>query len=113
MRCVLSDFHEHTRSLAIQRAVPEPHAHEVLVRVKRTGICGSDVHYLTHGKIGKYTLAEPMCLGHESSGVVVKTGAMVPAQVLGLRVAIEPYSPCRMCDYCKGGYYHVGVFCYT
>ena len=45
---------------------------EVLVAVKKTGICGSDVHYLVHGRIGDFIVEKPMVLGHESSGVVHK-----------------------------------------
>lgn len=39
---------------------------------KATGICGSDVHYLKHGRIGDFIVKEPMVLGHESAAVVVK-----------------------------------------
>ena len=45
---------------------------EVLVAVKKTGICGSDVHYLVHGRIGDFVVENPMVLGHESAGVVYK-----------------------------------------
>lgn len=38
------------------------------------GICGSDVHYLVNGRIGDFVVREPMIMGHESSGVVVKLG---------------------------------------
>lgn len=41
------------------------------------GICGSDVHYLVNGRIGDFVVREPMIIGHESSGVVVKLGKNV------------------------------------
>ncbi|KAG8732262.1 hypothetical protein FRC12_019365 [Ceratobasidium sp. 428] len=55
-----------------ERPVPEVGDHDVLVEVKKTGICGSDVHYLTHGRIGHFVVNAPMVLGHESSGIVHK-----------------------------------------
>ena len=50
---------------------------EVLLAIHSTGICGSDVHYWTHGRIGDFIVKGPMVLGHESSGTVVKVGAGV------------------------------------
>ena len=47
--------------------------HDVIVNVKFTGICGSDVHYWTHGSIGNFVVKDPMVLGHESSGIVTKS----------------------------------------
>ena len=47
---------------------------EVLLRMKSIGICGSDVHYWTEGRIGDFILKSPMVMGHESSGTVVSTG---------------------------------------
>jgi D-xylulose reductase len=42
---------------------------DVRIAPKRIGICGSDIHYYTHGKIGDFVVREPMILGHEASGV--------------------------------------------
>ncbi|KAF8138426.1 chaperonin 10-like protein [Boletus edulis] len=92
-----------------QRPVPEISAHDVLVEVKKTGICGSDIHYLVHGRIGDYIL-EPgsdMVLGHESSGVVFKVGSSVTHLKPGDRVAIEPGATCGKCDICKEGRYQL------
>ena len=59
---------------------------EVLLRMKSVGICGSDVHYWTEGRIGDFILKEPMIMGHEASAVVVQTGEGVshlkPGQIL-------------------------------
>ncbi|ORY32623.1 putative sorbitol dehydrogenase [Naematelia encephala] len=90
------------------RPVPEITNDEVLVQVAKTGICGSDVHYLLHGKIGDFVLNEPMCLGHESSGVVAQLGPNVKAGLkVGDRVALEPGFGCRTCDVCKAGHYNL------
>jgi L-iditol 2-dehydrogenase/D-xylulose reductase len=82
--------------------VPEPQDDQVLIEIAATGICGSDVHYLKHGAIGSYVLKEPMCLGHESSGVVVKLGPNAGASGIkvGQRVSLEPGVSCRSCYLC-------------
>jgi hypothetical protein len=99
-----------TRLPCLQRPVPKIKDDEVLVQISKTGICGSDIHYLKHGRIGDFVLKEPMCLGHESSGVVAQIGGKAVGSRLkeGSRVAIEPYYPCRTCFHCKSGQYHVG-----
>src|SRR5947209_3399867 len=53
-----------------ERSVPEPAANEVLVEVGSVGVCGSDVHYFEHGRIGPYVVNSPLVLGHEACGVV-------------------------------------------
>jgi len=56
------------------RPIPTPGAYDVLIQVKSVGICGSDVHYWTHGRIGDFIVKAPMVLGHESSGVITAVG---------------------------------------
>lgn len=80
------------------------------------GICGSDVHYLVHGRIGDFIMKAPMIIGHEASGIVHKLGKNVKNLAVGDRVAIEPGVPCRLCDFCKGGKYNLCpemAFCAT
>ena len=81
--------------------------HDVLVHVSHTGICGSDVHYWQRGRIGEYVVKDPMVLGHESSGVVVSVGSAVSNLKAGDRVALEPGVPCRRCQFCRRGDYHL------
>src|SRR5690625_6234803 len=57
--------------------VPEPKEDEALIKVHCIGVCGSDVHYYEHGKIGRYVVEEPIILGHELAGEVVKVGKHV------------------------------------
>jgi L-iditol 2-dehydrogenase len=49
----------------------------VLLRMQSVGICGSDVHYWTNGRIGDFVVRAPMVLGHEAAGVVHALGAGV------------------------------------
>lgn len=80
---------------------------EVLVRVASVGVCGSDVHYYQHGKIGPYIVEEPLILGHELSGTITAVGSKVAKSRIGSRVAIEPQRPCRVCKECKAGRYNL------
>ncbi|CAL3965369.1 hypothetical protein PZA11_001867 [Diplocarpon coronariae] len=90
------------------RKTPElPSSKHVLVRIVATGICGSDVHYWTHGAIGPFVVRDPLVLGHESAGVIVRAGADVKSLKLGDRVAVEPGVPCRSCEFCRGGKYNL------
>ncbi len=90
-----------------ERPVPVPDPDEVLVRVHSVGVCGSDVHYYRHGRIGPYIVDSPMILGHEVSGVIVATGEAVDRARIGQRVAIEPQRPCRVCEFCRSGAYNL------
>ncbi|KAL2825879.1 chaperonin 10-like protein [Aspergillus pseudoustus] len=90
------------------RPIPELESpHDVIVNVKYTGICGSDVHYWEHGAIGQFVVKDPMVLGHESSGVVSKVGSAVTNLKVGDHVAMEPGVPCRRCEPCKAGKYNL------
>ncbi len=66
---------------------------DVLIEVRKVGVCGSDVHYYTHGKIGPFVVRDPMVLGHEASGVVVAVGPDVTSLAVGDRVCMEPGIP--------------------
>jgi L-iditol 2-dehydrogenase len=57
--------------------LPEPGPEDCLVHVRATGICGSDVHFWKHGRIGDMVVVGENGLGHESAGVVLKTGKNV------------------------------------
>mmetsp|Transcript_21806 Transcript_21806/g.54978 ORF Transcript_21806/g.54978 Transcript_21806/m.54978 type:complete len:254 (-) Transcript_21806:992-1753(-) len=106
-----------TAPAVLDLSAPPPPG-SVLIKVQRVGVCGSDVHYWKHGRIGDFVLEKPMILGHETSGVVVAVGAedesetsgsgAVDAQLLnseklrvGDRVALEPGIPCGVCAVCK------------
>jgi len=87
--------------------VPVPGANEVLIRIKVVGICGSDVHYYQHGRIGDFVVEGDFILGHESAGEVVEVGSEVKSLKVGDRVALEPGRTCGKCKYCKEGKYNL------
>ena len=90
-----------------QKAVARPGPNQVLLKMDSVGICGSDVHYWTHGAIGDFIVRAPMVLGHEAAGIVAEVGDSVTHLKAGDRVAIEPGVPCRMCKLCKTGVYNL------
>jgi L-iditol 2-dehydrogenase len=87
--------------------VPEPGPHDVLVAVRSVGICGSDIHYYEHGRIGDFVVERPIVLGHECAGVVVAAGPEVGSLKPGDVVALEPGIPCRRCRHCLSGRYNL------
>ncbi|SAK43833.1 sulfurtransferase [Caballeronia pedi] len=66
---------------------------DVRIRIHTVGICGSDIHYYQHGRIGPFVVNEPMVLGHEASGTVVEVGEEVKHLKAGDRVCMEPGVP--------------------
>jgi L-iditol 2-dehydrogenase len=91
------------------KEVPDPVLRgpkDVKIKMKVLGICGSDVHYYTRGKIGSQVVNYPFTVGHEGAGVVIETGSSVTKVRKGDIIAIEPAMPCWECDQCKSGRYH-------
>ncbi|NDV02386.1 NAD(P)-dependent alcohol dehydrogenase [Pseudoroseicyclus tamaricis] len=71
----------------------EPGPGEVAIDIDTVGICGSDVHYYTHGRIGHFVVEAPMVLGHEAAGTVSALGEGVTGLSVGDRVCMEPGVP--------------------
>ncbi|HEU4948085.1 MAG TPA: NAD(P)-dependent alcohol dehydrogenase [Kribbella sp.] len=90
-----------------ERPTPSAGPDEVLVKVSSVGICGSDVHYFEHGRIGEFVVKSPMVPGHEAAGQIVAVGDGVATDRVGSRVALEPGVGCRRCGYCRGGRYNL------
>lgn len=91
MALVLERQHElRLREIELNRT---PGDNDVRIRTEVVGICGSDVHYYTHGRIGPFVVNAPMVLGHEAAGTVVETGSKVTSLAVGDRVCVEPGVP--------------------
>lgn len=80
--------------------------HEVLLRLEAVGVCGSDVHYYTTGRIGSQVVQYPFVVGHEAAATVAAVGARVSRVKAGDRVAVEPAISCHLCDQCRAGRPH-------
>jgi L-iditol 2-dehydrogenase len=97
-----------TKDLTIEnRKLPEYASDEVLIKIAAVGVCGSDVHYYRHGRIGDFVVDAPLVLGHEVSGTIVAVGDDVDPSRVGQRVAIEPQRPCGKCRECRAGLYNL------
>ena len=91
------------------REVPTPApraADEVLLKMAAVGVCGSDIHYYTVGRIGSQVVRYPFTVGHEGAAVVEAVGAAVTRVKPGDRVAVEPAMSCGHCDQCRHGRPH-------
>ncbi|NTF52814.1 NAD(P)-dependent alcohol dehydrogenase [Agrobacterium rhizogenes] len=80
---------------------------EVKIKIHTVGVCGSDVHYYTHGRIGPFIVNAPMVLGHEAAGTVVEVGAGVTHLKIGDRVCMEPGIPDANSKASRLGMYNV------
>lgn len=89
--------------------VPDPvltQPTDVLLKVEVVGVCGSDVHYYTTGRIGSQVVRYPYRVGHEFSATVLETGSQVRGLKRGDRVAVDPAMSCGTCDQCRAGRLH-------
>jgi threonine dehydrogenase-like Zn-dependent dehydrogenase len=86
------------RSVDLPKPVPGPG--EVLLAMRRAGICGSDIHSFSHGQIGSFLPKRPFVLGHEFAGEIVEVGDGVPPARIGERVTVDPSMPCGHCSIC-------------
>jgi len=88
--------------------VPEPKNNEVLVKIEAAAICGTDIHlYEWNDWCENVNAKNPMIIGHEFCGRVVKTGKQVNLINPGDLVAAETHIPCGKCNMCKTGKQHI------
>jgi threonine 3-dehydrogenase len=89
--------------------VPEPviNKHEVLVKVRATSICGTDVHIYDWNEWAASRVKPPLVFGHEFAGEVVEVGRDVKGLVVGDSVSGETHIPCQRCEQCRTGNYHI------
>ncbi|KAK4547920.1 hypothetical protein LTR36_010639 [Oleoguttula mirabilis] len=90
-----------------EREISTPSSNELQIRIASTGLCGSDLHYYTHHRNGDILVREPLCLGHESAGIVTAVGSSVTDFQSGDKVALEVGLPCEQCQRCKEGRYNI------
>lgn len=87
--------------------IPEVKENEILVKVKATAICGTDMHIYPWTEWAQKRLKLPMVFGHEFSGDIVEVGSAVSAFKVGDRVAGETHIPCNSCYQCQTGNQHI------
>jgi L-iditol 2-dehydrogenase len=91
----------------VKRPIPQLKDNEVLVKIEHVGLCGSDIHYYEHGRIGDFVVEKPIILGHEVAGTIVEVGKDVETLKKGDLVALEPGITCGKCEFCKTGRYNL------
>ncbi|XP_071551712.1 sorbitol dehydrogenase-like [Panulirus ornatus] len=90
-----------------KQPIPELGPNDVLIRISKVGLCGSDLSMVYKGRLADQLVSQPTGVGHEASGTIVKCGPAVKKLKSGDRVAIEPGGPCRKCDLCVSGKYNI------
>jgi L-idonate 5-dehydrogenase len=85
------------------RALPPLAPQEVRLRVRAGGICGSDLHYFFHGRVGDFVIREPLVPGHEFAGEIAEVGSAVQRLAPGMRVCVNPARTCGTCPRCREG----------
>jgi len=88
-------------------AVPEVGHNDVLIKVKRTAICGTDIHIFKWDDWAQKTIPVPMAVGHEFSGEIVDMGVEVRGFNVGDRVSAEGHITCGHCRNCRAGRRHL------
>jgi L-iditol 2-dehydrogenase len=83
---------------------PEPGPGQVLLQVASVGVCGSDVHYYLHGRIGTQIVTDPIIMGHEFSAWVAELGPGAEDLAVGQLVSVEPGISCGRCEPCLHGH---------
>ncbi len=106
MKVILKD--KPSRGLTCKNIpIPEPGEHEVLLRVKASGICGTDVHIYDWDDWSSKRIHPPVVIGHELVGYVVELGKSVRHIDIGQRVSVEGHIACGHCEFCRTGQAHI------
>jgi L-iditol 2-dehydrogenase len=79
---------------------------KVLIKIAAVGVCGSDMHYYKHGRIGEQVVEYPYTIGHEAAGYIEKIYGDSKDLKVEQLVAIEPAVSCGQCDQCRAGRHH-------
>jgi len=87
--------------------VPDYGPNDLLIRIKKTAICGTDVHIYTWDEWSQKTIPVPMTVGHEFAGVIAAMGEDVDGFEIGDRVSGEGHIVCGQCRNCRAGREHL------
>ena len=88
-------------------AVPEVGHNDVLIKIHRTAICGTDIHIFKWDDWAQATIPVPMAVGHEFSGEILEMGVEVRGFSVGDRVSAEGHITCGVCRNCRAGRRHL------
>ncbi|MBE9549970.1 MAG: L-threonine 3-dehydrogenase [Proteobacteria bacterium] len=91
----------------IEAPIPTPGTNDVLIKVEKTAICGTDLHIYKWDDWSQRTIKTPMIIGHEFVGHIVALGAGVEGYEIGQRVSAEGHINCEICRNCRAGKRHL------
>ncbi|KAF2367355.1 Alcohol dehydrogenase N-terminal, partial [Trinorchestia longiramus] len=100
MRCLLKSKAVEGYDL-VEQPVPQMAPHEVLIKIEKVGICGSDISLWKWNEVAKDIASLPFIPGHEATGEVVAVGSEVESGLMGKKVAVENHFYCGDCTLCK------------
>lgn len=86
--------------------VPDPAIEkdtDLLLKIEKVGVCGSDVHYHETGRIGSQVVEYPFIVGHECAATVKAVGSAVTRVKAGDEIVVDPAATCHNCDQCRQG----------
>ncbi len=87
--------------------IPEARPNDVLIKVRKSAICGTDLHIYKWDEWAQRTIKPPVIIGHEYMGIVVKVGSEVNRVKVGERVTVEGHISCGFCRNCRRGRQHI------
>ena len=93
----------------IEAPVPEIGPDDVLIKIRKTAICGTDLHIYKWDSWAQKTVPVPMITGHEYVGEIAQIGSNVTGLTVGQRVSGEGHLPCHKCRNCRGGRMHLCI----
>lgn len=105
----LAKLHKEPGIWAHEAPVPTIGASDVLIKIKKTAICGTDLHIYNWDEWSQRTIPVPMITGHEFVGVIADMGKEVKGFKIGDRVSGEGHISCGLCRNCKAGIMHLCI----
>ncbi|MGH8874055.1 MAG: L-threonine 3-dehydrogenase [Acidimicrobiia bacterium] len=91
----------------VEAPIPQVAPEDVLIQVKATSICGTDLHIRNWNRWAEATVRPPMIVGHEVCGIVVERGPNVVEPAVGALVSVESHVVCNRCSFCRTGKGHL------
>ncbi|MBQ3749171.1 MAG: alcohol dehydrogenase catalytic domain-containing protein, partial [Kiritimatiellae bacterium] len=91
----------------VEKPMPEMGINDVLIKIKKTAICGTDVHIYEWNSWAQEEIKPPLTIGHEYVGEVVEVGSNVKSVKVGERVSGEGHIVCGHCRNCRAGQRHL------
>jgi threonine 3-dehydrogenase len=87
--------------------IPEVRPNDVLIKIRKSAICGTDLHIFKWDEWAQRTIKPPVIIGHEYMGIVVEVGSEVTRVKVGERVTVEGHISCGFCRNCRRGRQHI------